>query len=261
MTFALSKLLWLLLKPSHLLLLLLIVGVCLLCARRLRAGRAFVVVAALLAVAITVCPIADWTALPLERRFPPPSAMPPEVDGIVVLGGSLTTTGGEVGLNSAGERVVGLVALARRYPEAQIVYTGGSSLIGGEDAREADLARRLLTTLGVDTEGILFERESRNTRENAALSRRLVRPGPDEIWLLVTSAMHMPRSVGSFRAAGWPVVPYPVDFQADLDRPLQYQIDLSGNLVLLDSAAKEWVGLAAYYWLGYTDALLPAPGG
>lgn len=261
MAFALSKLLWLLVKPSHLLLLLLIVGGCLLCARRLRAGRAFIVLATLLAVAIAAFPIADWAALPLERRFPLPSTMPPEVDGIVVLGGALSNTGGEVGLNGAAERVTGLVALARRYPEAQIVYTGGSSLIGGEDTREADLARRLLTTLGVDTEGILFERESRNTRENAVLSRRLARPGPDETWLLVTSAMHMPRSVGSFRAAVWPVIPYPVDFQADLDRPLQYQIDFSGNLALLDSAAKEWVGLAAYYWLGYTDALLPAPDG
>jgi len=260
MAFVLSKLLWMLTRPPHLLLLVVLVGTVLLFTRHWRLGRATVAVGVAVILAVTVVPLASWLAGPLEDRFASPSPMPAHIDGIVVLGGAVELSGQEIGLNSAGDRLTGLMALAHRYPDAPIVYSGGSSLIGGSEVREADLARRVLESVGFDPARVIFERESRNTHENAIFSRKFARPRPQEVWLLVTSAMHMPRSVGCFRQVGWAVVPYPVDYRVDPDRALQHRIDLVGNLVLLEAAAKEWIGLAAYYLLGYTDRLFPAPG-
>jgi hypothetical protein len=77
---------------------------------------------------------------------------------------------------------------------------------------EVEIARRMLPAIGIAPERIVYEDRSRNTHENAQFTRDMLNPGADEIWLLVTSAWHMPRSMGVFRAAGFPVVPYPVDY-------------------------------------------------
>ena len=58
-----------------------------------------------------------------------------------------------------------------------------------------------------------MERRSRNTQENVEFSKAMVAPKSGERWLLVTSAFHMPRSVGLFRKAGFAVEPYPVDWR------------------------------------------------
>jgi uncharacterized SAM-binding protein YcdF (DUF218 family) len=106
----------------------------------------------------------------------------------------------------------------------------------------------------------VIESRSRTTRENALFSRRLVEPHEGERWLLVTSAWHMPRSVGCFRQAGFPVVPYPVDYRTrgPQDRWRTFS-SLSEGLRRLDLATKEWIGLLGYRLAGYTDALFPGP--
>ena len=85
-------------------------------------------------------------------------------------------------------------------------------------------------------------------------------PKPGERWLLVTSAWHMPRSMGSFRAAGFPVTAYPVDYRTrggeDARRGF---LHTSEGLRRLDLMVKEWLGLLAYRLSGRTDALFPAP--
>lgn len=70
-----------------------------------------------------------------------------------------------------------------------------------------------LSDMGLDQNRITYEPEARNTFENAALTYRKLQPGPNEVWLLVTSAQHMPRAVGVFRKIGWALIPYPVDYQ------------------------------------------------
>jgi uncharacterized SAM-binding protein YcdF (DUF218 family) len=90
----------------------------------------------------------------------------------------------------------------------------------------------------------------------------LVQPSKDETWLLVTSAWHMPRAVGCFRQAGFPVTAYPVDFRSVGPR-FAWRIfyEVARGLRLTDIMAKEWVGLLAYRLTGRTDALLPGPNG
>jgi uncharacterized SAM-binding protein YcdF (DUF218 family) len=91
------------------------------------------------------------------------------------------------------------------------------------------------------------------------MSMRAMAPAPGEVWLLVTSAWHMPRSVGVFRKQGWTVVPYPVDYATNGRYWRSKGIDLTGELAGVALGLREWIGLVAYWLLGRTDALFPAP--
>jgi len=157
--------------------------------------------------------------------------------------------------------LIAAAALAQRYPKARIVFSGGSASLISNDAREADFAGAVFESLGIAKSRLIMERRSRNTQENAEFSRALVAPKEGERWLLVTSAFHMPRSVGLFRKAGFAVEPYPVDWwvggRGDLLAFSNFAID---GLARTDIAVREWIGLAAYRATGKIDALLPGPG-
>jgi uncharacterized SAM-binding protein YcdF (DUF218 family) len=263
MIFVLSKLGWALVRPGNLLALMLILGLMFQAARRPpfeRLGKKLVMASVLLVAALTLLPVGQMTLRPLEDRFPQPE-LPGRIDGIVLLGGSINTEmsadRGQPVLNSAGERITEFVALARRYPEARLIFTGGSGYVFAGDLREADVIRTVLDGLGFDTSRIVFERESRNTYENALFSRPLADPAPGETWLLITSAAHMPRSVGIFRHAGWPVTAYPVDYRTA--GSLTWSPDLLYGLDALNESLREWVGLAAYRLMDRTDSWFPAP--
>jgi uncharacterized SAM-binding protein YcdF (DUF218 family) len=261
--FVVSKLFWMAVDPANLLAGSVVAGALLLAAGRARIGRALVDAAAVATVLIMALPLGTWALRPLEGRFPPPAALPARVDGIVTLGGAVdqvvTAARGQVALVDAAERLTAFVALARRYPDARLLYTGGSGRLTHREHRETTPARMLLADLGLDPARVVFEGESRNTYENARLSQALVSPRPGETWLLVTSAAHMPRAVGIFRRAGWPVVPYPVDFRTTggLDWPGSPLV--AERLLMLSQAAREWAGLLAYRAMGRTDELFPGP--
>lgn len=259
MLFVASKLFWTVAAPDNLLLLLLLAG---LLAQALghRRGYRVAVAAALGLLAVAILPVGQWVIAPLEARFPNPT-LPSHIDGIIVLGGAVEPTidaHGQVALDDAAERITEALALAQRHPEAKLLLSGGdASVLPLAGELEADETRRLFIELGVAPGRILVEDRSRNTFENALFSLKVAAPKPGETWVLVTSAWHLPRAVGCFRAVGWKVLPYPVDYRTDRDpRP---DFELGKQLALLDAAAKEWVGLVAYRLVGYTDALFPGP--
>lgn len=265
--FYLSKIVWWFAAPSNVLIGLVALGGLLLFTRWSRGGRRLVVLGAFGLAVCAFSPLGVWLARPLEDRFPVQSHEMTPPTGIVVLGGSidqLTTAarGGQVTLTAAPGRLTEAVALARRYPEARLVFTGGSAaLLRANAIDEARSAAKLFTELGIPAERITLERESRNTYENAVLTRAVVQPKPGERWLLLTSAWHMPRSVGIFRRAGWEVTAYPTDFETrgterELWRPI---LPGSRGLDLVDRMSREWLGLLAYRVGGRTYALFPAP--
>lgn len=260
MSFVLSKIVWALLAPGTLLLIALTLAF-LLHRRHPRTSGALNGLAVLGLAAPALMPMSYWIDGPLERRFPSPT-LPERVDGIIVLGGALDTVTaritGQPELNDAAERITSFVELSRRYPQAKLVYTGGSGLVLHQDVPESDIAERLFAAVGLAPERIVFERTSRNTWENAVFSQRLVHPQPAERWLLVTSAWHMPRAVGCFRRIGWNVTPYPVDHVgANASDWLGFNVDVQLHAVTL--GMKEWVGLVSYHLMGRTSALFPAP--
>ena len=258
----LSKVGWYFAAPSTLLCMLALLGALLagLGFRRwawLGAGAS----AALLLIGLT--PIPNLVMWPLEERFPPWSAASGPPDGIIVLGGSFQTdvAGSRrvPALNEAAERMTELLALARRFPNARLVFTGGyGGLAGWFSSTEAEAAEQLLAEIGFEPSRVLFERRSRTTDENAAFTRDLVKPKPEERWLLVTSAYHMPRSIATLRAAGFNVEAYPVDYRTTRDAMSVLSTTAAG-LQRFDTAVREWVGLLAYWLAGRSSELFPSP--
>jgi uncharacterized SAM-binding protein YcdF (DUF218 family) len=260
MGFLLGKLFWAIAAPGDLLLLLMCLGAIRLQTSRRRRGFRLVAAPLALLLVIAALPVGEWLVMPLEARFPQP-ALPPRVDGIIVLGGAVdaavTRAHGQVALNAAAERLVESLTLARRYPSAKLLLTGGEAAILPRGESEADAMRAFFVEQGVDPARLVIEDRSRDTWENAVFSRDLVAPRREDVWILVTSAMHMPRAVGCFRAVGWEVIPYPVDYRAEAE-PRPY-FHLSDHLDLVDTAAKEWIGLVAYRLLGHTEEIFPGP--
>lgn len=262
--FAVSKLAAPLLDPQALLLVITALGASLLfTARRQRLGRLLVSAAAATGLVLWVVPLGSWWLHALETTFPQPE-LPARIDGIVVLGGDVDSgLVKRVGAFASGAggmpRLTATAALARRHPNARIVFTGGSGALFAPEDRDADAARPLFETLGVPAGRIVFEDRSRNTFENAVESFRLVQPKPGETWVLVTSAFHMPRSVGCFRRAGWRVLAFPVDQRADPTETLSLNRPPGRRLAEFGRAVKETIGLAVYRALDRTDAFWPSP--
>jgi uncharacterized SAM-binding protein YcdF (DUF218 family) len=260
--FVVSKLVWQIVAPGNFLLLVLVAGVIRMAWSRGRRGFGLVAIATAGFLVIAMLPIGPWLVAPLENRFPAIVA-PARVDGIVVLGGSidpeLSQARGQVAIVAAAARVTEAVALARRFPAARVLISGGDASVFPGGLSEARATRDFLIELGVAGERIEVESTSRNTYENAVKSYAVARPRPGETWLLLTSAMHMPRSVGCFHRAGWTITPYPVDYHTPTTSGTPGLL-LADDLLLVNFAVKEWLGLAVYYALGRTDALFPAPG-
>jgi uncharacterized SAM-binding protein YcdF (DUF218 family) len=263
MFFVLSKTAAFLLLPSNFLIAIGIIGLLLLLTRWQRAGMRLTVASLVLLVLAAFLPFGAVLEHTLESRFPPwdPSRGPP--DGIVVLGGAinpaLSREYGATQLIGSAERVTVMAKLARAYPNARIVYSGGDGSLRGNAGREADYLYPLLDDFSVSRARVQLENRSRNTYENATLTKALVKPKPGERWLLVTSAWHMPRAVGCFRRVGFPVEAYPVDWHMRPHLHLSLSRKFGAGLAGLDTATHEWIGLLAYWITGRTSALLPGP--
>jgi uncharacterized SAM-binding protein YcdF (DUF218 family) len=264
MFFVASKIFWFVAEPVSLAIVVGVLGILLWFTRFARAGRALMAGAIIALAAGLLTPLGALLLWPLEERFPQPPADIPAPAGIIVLGGALDTekseARGQVSLTLDGARMITAVELARRYPAARLVFTGGSGTVLGHGLAEAVSARKLWLSLGVPAERMTFEAKSRNTWENAVFTRDLVKPNPGETWLLVTSAWHMPRSVGIFRRIGFDVIPYPVAYRTLGDeRDFLLPTSVIDKVIMLDYSVREWVGLLAYRMAGKTDALFPAP--
>ena len=263
MFFALSKILWWIIEPSNAVALAVVAATILLLLRRVKTARAIFLAVIAFILAVTVLPLPQLLVVPLEQRFARPDPLPERVDGIVLLGGAqvpaMTAIYGTPQLNGAANTVTTFMWLARRYPEAKLVFTGGSGDIFNQHLREADTLRLFLDQQGFDWQRVIYEATSRNTHENATLSKPLADPKPGETWLLVTQAMHVPRSVGVFRRAGWDVVPYPEVYRYDRAIVFDPYPHVGHSLALFGAGLREWIGLAAYRMTGRSNALFPAP--
>lgn len=255
-----SEVLWYVAMPSSVLLALAVLAlVAAWAGRPLLAGALLAVPVAALAV-LSVVPLDEVLAAPLEGRLAPPDPMPTQVDGVVVLGGAVddrvSRARGQLALDGAGERVLAALALARRYPGVPLVFTGvyadvltlGWPGSAGPDGFVASaLAGHSVRTLGA----------ARSTYEEASLARDAVEPASGERWLLVTSALHMPRAHATFATLGWDTVPYPVDYRSPggtaaprIGRP-------GARLAALDTVVREWGAL----WIYRRSGRIGGPGG
>lgn len=265
MFFYLSKIFWFFVQPLNLAIFLLLAGLL----AALVGRRRFALTGSVLAFLILT--LSAWTSLgammltPLEQRFPRPP-LPAKVDGIVVLGGgfegAINLARGGYELNAGGDRMVEAAVLARRFPEAKVVVSGGNGELFLDGEGDATTAPRLLGALGVAPERLILESKSRKTYENAVFTKALVTPKPGETWLLVTSAFHMPRAKALFDKAGFPTVPWPVDYRTSGKEGIGlFRDNPADSLQATTTATREWIGLVAYWLSGRIDRPLSAPGG
>ncbi len=265
MFFYLAKIFWFIVQPSGLLLIMMVAGAALLRFGRERAARRLLLASILVLFGGGLLPVSNWLIMPLEQRFARADLAGAPVAGIVVLGGgedARVWAGRHThALNEAGERFTEALALARRFPSARVVFTGGAVEIVSAPKIGADAARAVFGDLGLgEGDRLILESRARDTWENAVLVKALVAPKPGERWLLLTSAWHMPRAMGVFRRAGFAVEAWPVDYRtADAWDAVRLFDAPSDGLKRLDTAVREWVGLVAYRLTGRSDALFPGP--
>jgi uncharacterized SAM-binding protein YcdF (DUF218 family) len=264
MFFIVSKVLGFFATPSNDILAAGLIGLALMRTRFACAGRRLVSASLILFLAFGLLPLGKMLIAPLEARFPPWDAPDSAPDGIVVLGGAIEPAFASVRraseLNEAAERITVIAELARKYQSARILYSGGDWSLVTQAGSEAHIAGALFETFGVPARRLILEDRSRNTAENAEFSRRLAMPKPGERWLLVTSAYHMPRSIGTFRRAGFAVEAYPVDYRTTGPTDLWIPFDsIATGLRRTDTATHEWLGLLAYWLTGRSSELFPAP--
>jgi uncharacterized SAM-binding protein YcdF (DUF218 family) len=263
--FIASKVIYFCIQPSSLAFLALAGGFLLLQFKHPKPGAFLLSLGFGIIVLFGVLPGGNVLVLPLEQRFSTRVMDVPQekISGIILLGGfedgSITDSRGGLALNESAERLTETVRLARALPDAKVIFTGGSGSLFGGEGIGSDI-RKFFIDAGIEPSRIVIENNSRNTYENAMFTKALVKPQPPDKWLLVTSAFHMPRSVGVFRKAGYDVVPYPVDFRTrgrrDAVRPFD---SISAGLARTDLAVEEWIGLLAYWVSGRSASLFPGP--
>ncbi|MDD3029706.1 MAG: YdcF family protein [Alphaproteobacteria bacterium] len=264
MAFALSKILWFLSAPGSFLTLLFGAGLFLSGKQKPRLkkiGQRLVLFVFAVFLVLTLLPIGTWLLTPLENRFA--AVHPPHVDGIIVLGGDEQAALSQkrqqpIALDSV-RRYVMFARLAKQYPSAKLVFSGGSGkLFAKKGISESSVARDFFSDLGLDPSRIAFEKESRNTYENAMFSAKQIKPKASETWLLVTSAWHMPRAMACFRKADWPVSAAPTGFFTSGDYSLLPDVNFLKQLHHLTMALHEYVGLVAYWLMGRTSTVWPS---
>jgi len=263
MFFPLSKYLWTLVDPANLLLVLLVAGVLLSASRWRKAGLRVLMLVAMASVVIATVPVSAWGLWLLENRFPVMTVMPPRVDGIIVAGGILdprrSRDRGQPVLGGAVERLTAMAQLAHRYPDAQVIFSGGAGDPAHPQLREAHYIAPFLADMGLEAGRVLFEDTARNTAENARITHDIARPQPGQTWLLVTSAFHMPRAIGTFRQAGWDIQAYPVDFSTSPGFVWQFFFNFSAGIMQLSQLTHEVVGLIVYKLSGRSRSFFPGP--
>jgi uncharacterized SAM-binding protein YcdF (DUF218 family) len=240
-------------KIDMLLLLLLLLGVGLLEAGDNTLGKGFIFLAGGGLIFFAVIPVGLWILQVLENRFPKRDSIPPDTKGLILLGGSfdqkLTRERQDTIYNLNAGRFIQFIELVKKYPHLPCVCTGSPL--------ETKVTQKEFKALGIDCTSFLFESESQHTVDNATKTAKLINPRPDEKWVLVTSAYHMPRAVGLFRKVGFQVIPYPVGYLAPEKFAFSLFLGLRINLEAWHLVVGEWFGLVANYVVRKSDKIFP----
>ncbi len=175
-------------------------------------------------------------------------------DAVVVLGGysepGASRRQGALEFDEGVDRLLAGWELVRDGHARFVLLSGGNVDARPGDVAESEWAGAKLRAWGVPADRIVVEPRSRNTRENAVESARIVRERGWGTLLLVTSAFHMPRALATFRAVGLDPDTLPVDWKADDARGLRW-LPGAGALRRSTETLRELAGRVVYRWMGY----------
>ncbi len=244
-----TELAWTLLQPSAVLVVLVALALAATWLRWQAVAATFLTAFLLVVAAVLLLPVEEWLGAPLETRVAR-EPLPPRADGIVVLGGAVewrvTRERGQLSLNAAGERIAAFAALAQRYPDARLIVTGSFADAFAHDLRATPTDASLFFGPHFAGRQVTFLGDARSTYEDALLALAAAEPRQGETWLLVTSAWHMPRALGTFRTLGWRLTPVPVDYRTTGELRIAPDWDVAGTLADLDRLVREWGAIAVY---------------
>ena len=244
-----ANVIWWLVQPSHFFSLLFGIAAILLCTRYWRKARALLLTITIFTLPVSLLPLGKLLMLPLENQYQ--TTLPESIAGIVILGGTsipdITASRNQVTLGESAERLIAAIKLNSIYPEAQLVFTGGGLFNSGFS--EADVARMFFEDVGLDSSEIIFESDSNSTYENALFTKNLIEPTIDQEWLLVTSALHMPRAMLLFEKLNWQVVPYPVDYRTQEYVNLKWPFQVVDRWKEFDLVTREYLALFVQKYL------------
>lgn len=260
--FIASKLIWALLSPMNLIILLFCLVAVLLWLNKVALAKSLASLLLIVNLPLLLYPVSDYLIYPLEQRFQKPEVMPSNIDGIIILGGAedlkVSVSWQQAEVSGAADRYIAAAELAALYPEVPVIYTGGSGLLRFQtnDGIGANIAQTLLTNIGIDKERLIIESQSRNTYENFLLTKLLL-PKDSGNYFLITSAFHMPRSIGLAKQQNINVIPYPVDYYSNQPAYRQWSMTYLARMSVLEIAWREWIGLTVYFATGKTSAWFP----
>ena len=254
MTFYLSKLLWMLFNPFNLIILLFFSSLIFSFLRLKIISRIFYIFAIFLFFVTGFLPTGSYLNYLLEKKYHSFDMYSLNIDGILVLSGAtdpkLSEEYNQVILNESAERLTQTVFLLNKYPNAKIVFSGGSSLIEFSDLNHSNIAKKFFENMNVNSTNIYYETKSRNTFENILLSKKIAKPDKNESWLIVTSAFHMHRALAIAKHLDWNFIPYPTDFRQSKKFKWKISFNILSNLNDFEKSSHEWIGLISYYLLG-----------
>jgi uncharacterized SAM-binding protein YcdF (DUF218 family) len=261
--FLVSKLAWGILSPINLIITLISLATILLWFNKQRVAKLLLTFCLIINLPLLFYPVSDGLIYPLENRFQKPNIMPSNIDGIIILGGGeelkISASWQHAEMGNGGDRYLAAAVLAQQYPDAPVIFSGGSSFLHFQGMeKEAHIADQLLTKHGIEQQRIIIESQSRNTYENFLLLKAIL-SDPDGQYLLITSAYHMPRAVGIARKQNIDVIAYPVDYRSTTAVHRQLDFDLFSHLEVLEPAWREWIGLLVYFITGKIDFIFPKP--
>ncbi len=214
-------------------------------------GQRIVVIALIPLFIIILTPFGPWMMTHLEERFPEQKSISEEAKGLILLGGTFSEEKSRLQqrpiYNQSAARLFEFIAVAQKFSTLKILVTG--------TPLETKLTRDVFKEHGIDLTRVTFEEESSSTKDNADKSYALIQPGNDR-WILVTSAFHMPKAVGLFRAAGWNVLPYPVNYQTSGMYGIKQKVGRD-NIYAFTRAIAQYAGLLYHYLKGETKELYP----
>jgi len=262
-----SKIVQFLIEPLNLLFLISVLALFFLILRKPIATKLFLWLSVIGFILVGYAPIPESLARILENSIEKVDlkTIPSEqIAGIIILGGAISGEDiaidrGEITIGSAAERVTKGLELIRRHPNLPFIFSGFSGRVTPRGMSEADAFKQLITEQGlaeITQSTAYYENQSRNTYENAVYSKKIIdqlgvgNPSiKTGLWLLVTSATHMPRSVKNFEKQGIQIIPIPVDYQTA--NTLQWkEFNITDGAVLWNRLLHEYIGIVAYKLTG-----------
>ena len=195
--------------------------------------------------------IPDALLRSLENQYKAPSlTQSDQYLGVIVLGGATGNPGiykahGQVPLGDAAKRMTVPIALMRKFPNFELIFSGGEGRWMPTGTTESELAGVFFSELGVDMKRVTLESNARTTRENAKRVALLLGERCKQSWLLLTSVLHIPRSMAEFHAEGCNVTAYPVDFRTGKETTWT-EYSMVGSLMAWQTALHELLGMLVY---------------